>query len=128
MSVDMPTAPVSRAWRGAALWKTAVRAWDVSVGWVLATVLIGLIRGYQLAISPLLPPSCRFHPCCSSYALKAIRVHGAIKGVALASWRLLRCNPWNGGGLDPVPVRGRWQSDILPDGSPRERQGAHVHP
>ncbi len=67
---------------------------------VLATVLI---RAYQLLVSPLVGPACRFSPSCSQYALEAIRRHGAIKGSTLAVKRLLRCNPWHAGGYDPVP-------------------------
>ena len=65
-------------------------------------VLIALIRGYQLAISPLLPPSCRFTPTCSEYALKAIKKYGALRGVYLGARRLLRCHPFHPGGYDPV--------------------------
>ncbi len=60
-------------------------------------------RLYQWAISPLLPPSCRFTPTCSEYAIEAILTHGLIRGGWLAVWRLLRCNPWTAGGHDPVP-------------------------
>ena len=94
-------------------------AWDHSVGWVLRWLLLALIRGYQIAISPLLPPSCRFHPSCSSYGYEAITVHGSAKGLVLTIWRLLRCNPWNKGGLDPVPTSDRWLPDIHPDGTAR---------
>ncbi len=62
-----------------------------------------LVRGYQLAISPLLPPSCRFYPSCSNYALEALQVHGAARGSWLAAKRICRCHPWNPGGHDPVP-------------------------
>jgi putative membrane protein insertion efficiency factor len=62
-----------------------------------------LIRGYQKLISPMLPPSCRFHPTCSEYGYEAIQKHGLVKGGGLAIWRVLRCNPWGKGGLDPVP-------------------------
>jgi putative membrane protein insertion efficiency factor len=93
--------------------------WDHSVGFLLRAVLLGLIRAYQLAISPLLPPSCRFHPSCSAYGYRAISVHGSAKGLVLAIWRLRRCNPWNKGGLDTVPERGRWLPDIHSDGKPR---------
>jgi putative membrane protein insertion efficiency factor len=68
-------------------------------------LLVGLIRIYQRFISPLLGPRCRFYPSCSSYAVQALTVHGVIKGSGLAAWRLLRCHPWNPGGLDPVPPR-----------------------
>jgi putative membrane protein insertion efficiency factor len=64
-----------------------------------------LIRAYQLAISPLLGPSCRFHPSCSHYALEAIDTHGAGRGLWLSARRLARCHPWCAGGHDPVPPR-----------------------
>jgi putative membrane protein insertion efficiency factor len=67
-------------------------------------VLKILIRGYQLAISPLLGPRCRFYPSCSQYASEAIEIHGALRGTWLAMKRISRCHPWNEGGLDPVPV------------------------
>jgi putative membrane protein insertion efficiency factor len=66
-------------------------------------LLAALVRGYQLAISPLLPPSCRFTPSCSQYALEAITRHGVIKGTWLAGRRLVRCHPFHPGGFDPVP-------------------------
>ncbi|HWN20221.1 MAG TPA: membrane protein insertion efficiency factor YidD [Gemmatimonadales bacterium] len=62
-----------------------------------------LIRGYQRGISPALPPSCRFHPSCSQYALEAVTRYGALKGGWLAARRLVRCHPYNPGGFDPVP-------------------------
>ena len=67
--------------------------------------LLALIRFYQRQISPLFPPCCRFTPTCSQYALEAIQVHGAAKGVFLAFKRILRCNPLFPGGYDPVPPR-----------------------
>jgi hypothetical protein len=69
----------------------------------LARGLALMVRGYQLVIRPLLPPSCRFHPSCSAYAIEALQTHGLIRGVWLASWRILRCNPFMPGGYDPVP-------------------------
>ncbi|MDO8960100.1 MAG: membrane protein insertion efficiency factor YidD [Rhodocyclaceae bacterium] len=69
----------------------------------LAKPLIWLVRGYQLAISPLLPPSCRFYPSCSHYAIEALQRHGPIKGLWLSLRRVGRCNPWHPGGHDPVP-------------------------
>jgi putative membrane protein insertion efficiency factor len=72
--------------------------------WLLPRYLLaGLVRGYQLVISPLLPPSCRFMPSCSQYALEAIVRHGAVKGTWLAARRLVRCHPFHPGGFDPVP-------------------------
>lgn len=65
--------------------------------------LILLIRFYRRQISPALPPSCRFSPTCSEYALEAVEKYGAIKGGYLAVRRILRCNPFHKGGYDPVP-------------------------
>jgi putative membrane protein insertion efficiency factor len=67
-------------------------------------ILLGSIRLYQIVISPALPPdTCRFYPTCSHYGYQAIYKHGAIKGTLMAVWRILRCNPYNPGGFDPVP-------------------------
>ena len=70
---------------------------------LVSWLLVLPIRFYQLYISPLLGPSCRFTPTCSEYAKQAIMKHGPIKGLGLAIWRILRCNPWGGSGYDPVP-------------------------
>jgi len=66
-------------------------------------IILSVIKFYRKHISPHFPPSCRYYPTCSSYALEAIEVHGAFKGSMLALWRLLRCNPLSKGGYDPVP-------------------------
>ena len=71
----------------------------------IVLLIVGLIRGYQYFISPLLPPSCRFEPTCSHYAMTALRRHGVVLGLALAIWRILRCNPYCPGGVDEVPER-----------------------
>lgn len=68
--------------------------------------LVGLIRGYQLIISPMTGPTCKYYPSCSHYGIEAVRRHGALKGAALASWRIARCNPWSNGGVDEVPAAG----------------------
>lgn len=70
---------------------------------IASSVLRGLVRGYQLFISPMLPPSCKFEPTCSHYAMDALSRHGALRGAWLAGRRILRCNPWMEGGYDPVP-------------------------
>ncbi len=68
-------------------------------------VAIGLVRAYQLVLSPVLPMSCRYHPTCSHYACEAISRHGVLRGGWLVAARILRCHPWRAGGLDPVPER-----------------------
>lgn len=70
---------------------------------VLSALLRGLIRFYQLLVSPLLLPSCRYLPSCSDYAMEAITTHGTARGTWLTLRRLLRCHPWGGSGYDPVP-------------------------
>ncbi|MBX3565220.1 MAG: membrane protein insertion efficiency factor YidD [Sphingomonas sp.] len=70
---------------------------------MIARLLILLARGWQLGPSLILPPSCRYTPSCSAYAITALRRYGALKGSWLAGKRILRCNPWGGCGHDPVP-------------------------
>lgn len=94
------------------------------IGWPIRSLLLGLIWVYRHTISPILPPTCRYHPSCSAYGFQALQVHGAAKGTVLTAWRVLRCNPFTPGGLDPVPARGAWRPDIHPDGTPRVTGGA----
>jgi putative membrane protein insertion efficiency factor len=68
----------------------------------LRGILVAPIRLYQRAISPALPARCKYHPSCSHYAVDAVRRYGVLRGVVLAGWRLLRCNPWSHGGVDFV--------------------------
>ena len=68
-----------------------------------ALPLLGLVRAYQWLVGPLLPPSCRFYPSCSAYAVTALERHGAVKGGWLAARRMARCQPFHPGGIDPVP-------------------------
>jgi putative membrane protein insertion efficiency factor len=67
---------------------------------LLRSLLIAPIRLYQRVMSPLLGPRCKYHPSCSEYAVQAIRSYGVPRGLVLAGWRLLRCNPWSHGGFD----------------------------
>lgn len=69
----------------------------------MKTLLLLLLKGYKLGISPFLGQNCRFHPSCSDYARDAVATHGALRGSLLAGRRLCKCHPWNPGGLDPVP-------------------------
>ncbi|SHL02284.1 membrane protein insertion efficiency factor YidD [Rhodothermus profundi] len=73
-------------------------------------LLIGLVRAYQVLLSPHLPASCRYTPTCSNYAIEAFRKYGAIRGLILTLWRLARCHPWGGYGYDPP----RWFGESRP--------------
>jgi hypothetical protein len=66
-------------------------------------LLVLLVRGYQVTLSPLLPASCRYYPTCSHYAIEALEKHGALRGGWLALKRIARCHPFRPGGFDPVP-------------------------
>lgn len=70
---------------------------------LIAKLLIGLIRLYQITLSPFIGQSCRYTPTCSNYGIEAIRKHGPFKGTWLTIKRVLSCNPWGGSGYDPVP-------------------------
>ena len=83
-----------------------------------SAIAVAPIRLYQLLVSPLLGRRCRYHPTCSAYAIDALRSFGILRGAVLAGWRLLRCNPWSAGGLDPVEQQTLFRS---PSGEPRDR-------
>ena len=68
-------------------------------------VLIFFVRIYQYTLSPMLGQRCKYYPSCSTYAIDALREHGAVRGTGMAAWRLLRCNPFSNGGYDPVTPR-----------------------
>ena len=70
---------------------------------MIRSLLLVVVRAYRWAISPVLPPACRFHPSCSSYAEEALQRHGVVRGGWLAARRVCRCGPWHAGGYDPVP-------------------------
>lgn len=69
----------------------------------MRTILVLFVRGYQVALSPLLPAACRYYPSCSAYAIEALEKHGAVRGSWLAARRIARCHPFRPGGYDPVP-------------------------
>lgn len=71
---------------------------------MMRSLLIGIVKGYRLFLSPWLGSACRFEPTCSAYALQALQVHGAAAGSYLTASRILRCHPWCAGGHDPVPA------------------------
>ncbi len=68
-------------------------------------LILGIIKLYKKLISPLFPPKCKYYPTCSCYAMTAVKRFGAVRGSALAVWRILRCNPWSMGGIDHVPEK-----------------------
>jgi putative membrane protein insertion efficiency factor len=69
---------------------------------LVSKIVLAPVRFYQRLISPLFPRRCRYEPTCSAYAVEAVKTYGPARGVVLAAWRLLRCNPFSSGGLDPV--------------------------
>jgi uncharacterized protein len=98
---------------------------------LLVQLLLLPLRFYKAAISPFLPPMCRFHPSCSVYAMGAIAVHGPLKGTFLAARRVTRCHPFNLGGFDPVPPKnGASAEQVLDTAEPEiaQRLRAPVHP
>jgi len=82
----------------------------------MSFILIKLIRLYQILISPLFPPSCRFYPTCSNYSIEAFKTHGFFYGFFLSTKRILKCNPFFEGGIDPVPSKKEKQKINLPNG------------
>jgi uncharacterized protein len=79
--------------------------WPVRVERIARTVVLAPVVAYQRLISPALPRRCKYEPTCSRYAVQAVREYGILRGLVLASWRLLRCNPWSHGGYDPVEAQ-----------------------
>ena len=89
---------------------------------IIKRALILLLRFYQVCISPLKPPSCRFYPTCSHYALEAVQVHGAARGAWLSAKRLVKCGPWHPGGYDPVPAPAKHHDNIHTDVAPTKEE------
>ena len=79
---------------------------------MVRSALIALVRGYQVVLSPMMGGACRFKSSCSNYLIEALTVHGAIKGVLLGLWRILRCHPFGDYGYDPVPEKGKWRNQL----------------
>lgn len=92
--------------------------------WLLLTprnLLLGFLWGYRKVISPLYGQVCRYYPSCSLYAVRAIQYHGALRGVALSAWRVLRCNPFARGGIDDPPGSVAGHYEITEQGFVRPR-------
>jgi len=92
----------------------------------LSALLIAPIRAYQRWISPAMAPRCRYYPTCSAYAVEAIRELGPIRGLILASWRLLRCNPFSHGGVDELSDRRLFRQTPTRSERLRSKQRAHA--
>jgi len=94
-------------------------------------VVIGLLKAYRLLISPLYGDVCRYYPSCSAYALRAVEVHGALRGSWYAARRLIRCHPWAAGGFDPVPGTPEFEREMrdrAEKANTMERHGASKQP
>lgn len=89
-----------------------MRRWLWLAGAPVRLVILGVLNGYQRLVAPALGQRCRFYPSCSTYAEEAVRLHGAVKGSLLATWRVLRCSPLSAGGPDPIPAVGAWRSRV----------------
>jgi len=99
------------------------KLWSLSFGRLFAGILIGLIRGYQILLSPRIGQVCRYYPTCSHYGLAAVKIHGAGKGSLLAVWRVLRCHPWATGGIEYVPAKGLWPNHkVIENSTNNDRQ------
>lgn len=88
------------------------------VGLPLQATLLGALFAYRMLVSPLLPARCKFYPSCSAYGVKALRVHGCVKGLLLVAGRVFRCHPWQLGGINPVPPAGSWRAAVDLSGGP----------
>ncbi|MGG5259020.1 membrane protein insertion efficiency factor YidD [Phycicoccus avicenniae] len=101
----------------------------MSVGRLLAAPLLLLIRGYQRFVSPMRPPTCRYYPSCSAYAVTAIERFGPLRGTWMAAARLGRCHPWTPGGVDHVPDRDPATGRPIPGTTgPKPYEPREAHP
>ncbi|MBX2886129.1 MAG: membrane protein insertion efficiency factor YidD [Granulosicoccus sp.] len=87
-------------------------------------LIVKLIHGYKWLISPLIGQNCRFHPSCANYCAGAVESHGVIKGLFLGIKRVFKCQPWHGGGYDPVPAKFRWFGNAHEPGKKEDDAGA----
>jgi putative membrane protein insertion efficiency factor len=91
-------------------------------------LLVKALKGYRRFMSPMYAPRCKYFPSCSEYGLGAVQTHGALKGLALAIWRIVRCNPWSRGGYDPVPgTQAAYEWELEQSGQPcPSHEGVHL--
>jgi putative membrane protein insertion efficiency factor len=99
------------------------KLWAMTLGRIFVAVLVGIIRSYQILLSPRIGQVCRYYPSCSHYGLAAVKVHGAGKGSLLAAWRVLRCHPWATGGIEHIPAKGNWTNrKVIENSTNNDRQ------
>jgi len=97
--------------------------WDITFGRLFVAILVGIIRSYQILLSPRIGQVCRYYPSCSHYGLEAIKVHGSGKGSLLAAWRVMRCHPWATGGIEYIPAKGTWTNrEVIEISTSNDRQ------
>lgn len=97
--------------------------WAMTLGRIFVAILVGIIRSYQILLSPRIGQVCRYYPSCSHYGLSAVKVHGAGKGSLLAAWRVLRCHPWATGGVEYIPAKGSWTNrEVIENSTNNDRQ------
>ena len=97
--------------------------WAMTLGRIFVAILVGIIRSYQILLSPRIGQVCRYYPSCSHYGLAAVKVHGAGKGSLLAAWRVLRCHPWATGGVEYIPAKGSWTNrEVIENSTNNDRQ------
>lgn len=102
---------------------TFKRLWTITFGRLFTAILVGLIRSYQILLSPRIGQVCRYYPTCSHYGLEAVKVHGAGKGSLLAAWRVMRCHPWAIGGIEYIPAKGNWTNrEVIENSTNNDRQ------
>ena len=99
------------------------RFWAATFGRLFVALLVGIIRAYQILLSPRIGQVCRYYPTCSHYGLEAVKAHGAGKGSLLTAWRVLRCHPWATGGIEYVPTKGSWVNrEVIEVSTKNDRQ------
>jgi uncharacterized protein len=99
------------------------QVWARTFGRFFTAILVGIIRAYQILLSPRIGQVCRYYPTCSHYGLAAVKVHGAGKGSLLAAWRVLRCHPWATGGIEYIPAKGSWTNrEVIESSTNNDRQ------
>ena len=95
----------------------------MTFGRLFVAILVGVIRTYQILLSPRIGQVCRYYPTCSHYGLAAVKAHGAGKGSLLAAWRVLRCHPWATGGIEHIPAKGSWTNrEVIEISTNNDRQ------